>query len=180
MRTRGGCSLGPNRERERHFRGICRRHAQRGAEVMTAIDDVILAFAQPEQLLADIGEDLARLVVARTLGQSPQIPDELQDRQHLFGVLGARDYPAAIGRQQVEIRQQVDGRPLQLRPEATAPWYFRFVTKIPPAKPAPSRNELRWVFEGSGDLLRCLRRCGIGNRQVPGAGRFRSAPGPSQ
>ena len=34
---------------------------------------------------------------------------------------------------------------------------FRYVTKLPPAEPATIAAWLRWVFEGSGDLPRCLR-----------------------
>jgi len=33
-----------------------------------------------------------------------------------------------------------------------------------------------WVFQGSGDLPRCLRSCWLGNRRAAGAGQLRSAP----
>jgi len=47
------------------------------------------------------------------------------------------------------------------------------ITKLPPAEPATIAAWLRWVFEGSGDLLRCLRKCWHGDRRV-------AAPGPSE
>ena len=46
---------------------------------MPAVDDVIRAFAEREQLLADIRKDLAGLVVGRVLRQGAQIVDQLED-----------------------------------------------------------------------------------------------------
>jgi hypothetical protein len=43
---------------------------------------------------------------------------------------------------------------------------FRYVTKLPPGM-------AKVVFEGSGDLPRCLRKCWHGDRRV-------AAPGPSE
>jgi hypothetical protein len=39
-----------------------------------------------------------------------------------------------------------------------------------------ARVWLGWVFEGSRDLPRCLRRQWLGSRRVAGAGQFRSTP----
>src|SRR5271169_515154 len=50
---------------------------------------------------------------------------------------------------------------------------FRYVTKLPPAEPATIAAWLRWGFEGSGDLPRCLRKCLHRDRRV-------AAPGPSE
>ena len=47
---------------------------------------------------------------------------------------------------------------------------------MPPAKPATIAPWPGWVFQGSGDLPRCLRRWWLGNRRVAGADQFRSAP----
>ena len=46
---------------------------------------------------------------------------------------------------------------------------FHYVTKLPPAEPATIAAWLRWVFEGSGDLPRCLRKCLHGDRRVAAA-----------
>src|SRR5271167_4183006 len=54
------------------------------------------------------------------------------------------------------------------------------ITELPTARPATIAPWPAWVFEGSGDLLRCLRRWWLGSHRVPGAGQFRSAPGPSE
>ena len=72
-------------------------------------------------------------------------------------------------RQKVEVVNYPDGR-----------FAVQCVTEMPPAKPATIAPWLGWVFEGSGDLPRCLRRGRLGNRRVAGAGQFRSAPGPSE
>ena len=52
------------------------------------------------------------------------------------------------------------------------PSVFRYITEIPPAKPATIAPWLGWVFEGSGDLPRCLRRWWLGNHRVAGAGQL--------
>jgi len=46
---------------------------------MAAVDDIIRAFAERKQLLAEIGEYLTCLLVGRTLWQCPQVMQQLND-----------------------------------------------------------------------------------------------------
>jgi hypothetical protein len=56
---------------------------------------------------------------------------------------------------------------------AAASVVFRYVTELPTAKPATIAPWPAWVFEGSGDLLRCFEEMvawqppGAGSRPVP-------------
>src|SRR5271165_6999974 len=91
---------------QRLFVGI----AEVGAEIVAAVDDVIRAFAQREELLANIREYLARLLVASARRQCLQVMHQLHD--NLDHRLVAQQPLAQVRRlrQRVEIGQQVDWR----------------------------------------------------------------------
>src|SRR5271169_3845242 len=50
------------------------------------------------------------------------------------------------------------------------------ITKLLPAEPATIAAWLRWVFEGSRDLPRCLRKCWHGDRRVAAPVRRSESP----
>src|SRR6266436_6198161 len=85
--------------------------AEVGAEVMAAIDDVIRAFAQYKELLADVREYLARLIVGGARRQRLQVAHQLHHRLHHRLVVRQSLAQARCRRQRLEVGQQIDRRP---------------------------------------------------------------------
>ena len=92
-------------------------------------------------------------------------PGAIVDNKRLSAVL-----------EQVKAQQAAYAAHQQRGHAARRPLVFRYVTKLSPAKPANQRAETRVGFQGirrSTPMLLC-------NPPVAGAGRCRSAPGPSE
>src|SRR5215469_6485753 len=88
---------------------------QLGAEIMTAVDDIIRAFAERKQLLAEIGEYLTCLLVGRALWQCPQIMQQLnEESDHRLVMHQSLDWLRRL-RQRVEIGHQIYWSPCRDR-----------------------------------------------------------------
>ena len=84
---------------------------------MAAVDDVIRAFAQCEELLPNVREYLARLLVRGVRRQCLQVTHELDHRLYYRLVMRQTFAEICRLRQRVEIGQQIDRRPGRDRPD---------------------------------------------------------------